>query len=367
VSTHFDPYHQSGGAQTRIRNLINFLSKENKVILLLPDKFSNEKFDVETCFFPEIHLQRRSSWYFSDFNIFLLKKVMEIVKNEKIDLVHVSFPWGVISLSILLRVPVVYDSHNVESQFMKIAVKSNDYPRIAKLLLPAFEKLQERLACKFCDYIISVSPVDMKIYSEIYGTDKNKMTLIPIGVDPFKITSKSRLKKKFGLGKGLAVVFHGTWDHKPNQVAFKEIENISKLFGNEVLFVLAGVGTRKYKKKNLVSLGEVDDMHGLLSACDIAIVPLSEGSGMRVKILEYFAAGLPVISTVKGIEGIEVDKEAIVVSSIGEMVQELKRLVKYKSLRFDLGKTGRKLLEQKYSEEAVGKRVLELYRRLADG
>jgi glycosyltransferase involved in cell wall biosynthesis len=367
VSTHFDPFHQAGGAQTRIRNLINFLNKENEVILLLPDRFSNEKFEVETRFFPEVHLFNRSSWYFSDLNIFLLKKVREIVKKEKVDLVHVSFPWGVISLSIVIGVPVVYDSHNVESQFMKIAVKSDDYPRITRFILPAFEKIQERLACKFCDHIISVSPVDMETYSRIYGTGKDKMTLIPIGVDPYKSGSKPKLKKKFGIGDGLAVVFHGTWDHKPNQGAFKEMERMSKLFGNGVKFVLAGTGTRRYRKGNLISLGEVEDIHELLSACDIAVVPLSEGSGMRVKILDYFAAGLPVVSTKKGIEGIEVSKEAIVVDSAEEMVSELKALIKDKKMRDSLGRAGKGLLEKRYSEKSVGNRISKLYKGIVNG
>lgn len=373
VSTHFDPFHQAGGAQTRIRNLIDYVKRENDVSLLLPNRFSKEKFDVETQFFPEVHIGGRSSWYFSDFNIWLGRKVRGLVREKGVDLVQASFPWGVISLSLSLNVPVIYDSHNVESEFMKIAVRSEGYPWLAKVLLPPFEKLQERLACKFCDHIISVSPVDMKTYSKIYGTDKDKMTLVPIGVDISRFRGlgpKSRLKGKFGLDKNkMAVVFHGTWEHKPNQAAFMEItERISKRCG-DVLFVLAGTGTKKWRRGNVISLGEVGDINKLLSACDIAIVPLSEGSGMRVKILEYFAAGLPVISTEKGIEGIgvEVGKGVIVVDSTEEMIVNINEFVGSKSLRKKIGEGGRKVVESNYTNKVVGGRLVELYRRLANG
>jgi len=52
-------------------------------------------------------------------------------------------------------------------------------------------------------------------------------------------------------------------------------------------------------------LGYVDDLSPLLEKTELFVVPLTSGSGIRVKILDAFAWGLPVVSTTVGREGIE--------------------------------------------------------------
>lgn len=61
---------------------------------------------------------------------------------------------------------------------------------------------------------------------------------------------------------------------------------------------------------NIQLVGEVDDVEGYYQSHDVFIVPIMEGSGTRLKILEAFSYGKLVLSTQKGIEGIEaIDKE----------------------------------------------------------
>ncbi|MGY6555912.1 MAG: glycosyltransferase family 4 protein, partial [Wenzhouxiangella sp.] len=50
--------------------------------------------------------------------------------------------------------------------------------------------------------------------------------------------------------------------------------------------------------------GSLPSLTGALSLADLAVVPLISGGGTRMKILDYFAAGVPVISTAKGCEGL---------------------------------------------------------------
>jgi glycosyltransferase involved in cell wall biosynthesis len=51
--------------------------------------------------------------------------------------------------------------------------------------------------------------------------------------------------------------------------------------------------------------GEVDDVRRVLADTTAVVVPLRAGSGTRVKVLEAFAAGLPVVSTTLGCEGLD--------------------------------------------------------------
>jgi O-antigen biosynthesis protein len=55
---------------------------------------------------------------------------------------------------------------------------------------------------------------------------------------------------------------------------------------------------------NLEMLGYVDDVRQPLSRYSVFVCPILSGSGVRVKLLEAFAAGIPVVSTVVGAEGL---------------------------------------------------------------
>jgi glycosyltransferase involved in cell wall biosynthesis len=58
-------------------------------------------------------------------------------------------------------------------------------------------------------------------------------------------------------------------------------------------------------------------------------VPLQDGGGTRMKILDYFAAGVPVISTSKGIEGIPVahEHEALIIDDFEEISAAIEELL----------------------------------------
>ena len=51
-------------------------------------------------------------------------------------------------------------------------------------------------------------------------------------------------------------------------------------------------------------LGFVDDIQPLFSSCAVFVCPIRSGSGVRVKLLEAFASGIPVVSTPLGAEGL---------------------------------------------------------------
>ncbi len=57
----------------------------------------------------------------------------------------------------------------------------------------------------------------------------------------------------------------------------------------------------------IVVTGGVEDTRPYLRLADVCAVPLQAGGGTRLKILEAFASGIPVVSTSKGIEGIEAE------------------------------------------------------------
>jgi glycosyltransferase involved in cell wall biosynthesis len=80
-------------------------------------------------------------------------------------------------------------------------------------------------------------------------------------------------------------------------------------------------------------------------------VPLLAGSGTRLKILEAWAAGLPVVSTTIGAEGLPVqhDREVLLADGSAAFAAAVSRLLTCKELRERLAVAGRSLLEKEFT------------------
>jgi glycosyltransferase involved in cell wall biosynthesis len=81
--------------------------------------------------------------------------------------------------------------------------------------------------------------------------------------------------------------------------------------------------------EDIYFVGSIDDLAEVIPAADLAVVTLQEGGGTRMKILDYFAAGVPVISTSKGIEGIPVENgvEALIIDDFDAISDAIENLL----------------------------------------
>ncbi len=96
--------------------------------------------------------------------------------------------------------------------------------------------------------------------------------------------------------------------------------------------------------------GEVADVSAELLAADIAVVPIRFGGGTRIKILEAFAHGIPVVSTTVGCEGLDiVDGEHLLVADDPDaFASACLRLYEDADLRASLVATARELWSSRY-------------------
>lgn len=124
----------------------------------------------------------------------------------------------------------------------------------------------------------------------------------------------------------------------------------------------------KFEESNVLSLGYVSDLFSTISLADIAIVPVLSGGGTKLKMFDYMNAGLPIITTRKGIEGINAkDKEqAIITESINEMVDAIASLSKNRQERERLGLNARRLVEKEYDWDIIGDKLVDTYRAIGE-
>jgi glycosyltransferase involved in cell wall biosynthesis len=94
-----------------------------------------------------------------------------------------------------------------------------------------------------------------------------------------------------------------------------------------------------------------------------AIVPLRTGGGTRLKILEAMAAGVPVISTTLGAEGLAVTpgKDILIADSPESWMGALDSLLNEQQWK-GISAAGRSLVESRYDWQVLGKSLFETYR-----
>mgnify|MGYP005843759171 CR=1 FL=1 len=112
-------------------------------------------------------------------------------------------------------------------------------------------------------------------------------------------------------------------------------------------------------------IGPVEDAIAALSQAKVAVVPLHAGSGTRMKILEAWAAGTPVVSTSLGAEGIPAaDGEHLLIADTPEtFAAAVSALLESAELRRRIGAAGRALYERQFTWPA-GWSKLENFLRL---
>lgn len=107
--------------------------------------------------------------------------------------------------------------------------------------------------------------------------------------------------------------------------------------------------------------GHLPDVDAILATSAACVVPLRMGGGTRLKILRAMALGTPVVSTGKGIEGLEVvdGREVLVADEPQAFAARVSRLLDDQDLAAALANRGHALVRSRYGWESIGARLEE--------
>jgi glycosyltransferase involved in cell wall biosynthesis len=246
----------------------------------------------------------------------------------------------------LPNVKLIYHAHNVEyllrqernSRFVVALTK-----RVEKYLLTA------------CDRSFAVSEDDRQRFFSLYGV---LPSLLPNGVDcnayfvpQAEIDS---VRERFGITDE-SILFMGLYGYPPNTEAVRFlIEEVMPGLHRQrpnLRLVVTGGGPPTAPPW-LINTGVISrrDLNAVLCACRIGVAPIFKGSGTRLKILEYAAAGLPIVTTRKGAEGLNLDADthALYAETATEFQQALHRLLSDSTLSKSLSLKARTFVRDNF-------------------
>jgi glycosyltransferase involved in cell wall biosynthesis len=114
--------------------------------------------------------------------------------------------------------------------------------------------------------------------------------------------------------------------------------------------------------------GYVADVRSLVGGSAVCVVPIRQGGGTRLKILEAMALGVPVVSTSKGAEGLAVTsgQHVLLADSPVEFAAQTLAVMQDAALRERLTTQARQLVEQVYNWHIIGRQFTELVEAAAD-
>jgi len=228
-------------------------------------------------------------------------------------------------------------------------------------------KQYEGRMCREFDAVLAVSQEDRLALEEAAGRPLD-ITVIPIAIDTDAIQPVMRRPD------ANHILHIGTMYWPPNIDGIEWFirEIYPHIRARQSGVVLDVVGARP--PQELIDLssngtginvtGYVRDTRPYLEQAGVFIVPLRAGGGMRVKILEALAQGLPVVSTTLGCEGIAVEpgRHLFIADNPQDFAQATLRVLENKNLADELGRNGRRLIETNYDYRVACHPLQDVYR-----
>ncbi len=192
--------------------------------------------------------------------------------------------------------PRIYNAHNCE---MHLYAQLHPHKKCQPI--HDIVRAAEHHMLKIADLVLYCNQEDLKAFRELAPDGRFEVLYVPHGIEPRVALPPAAFKDS-----AFRAVFIGS-GHPPNRQAAEFIAYKLAPALPDITFDIIGscLPEGRYAP-NLVRHGVVDDetKSRILASAQVALNPMVAGSGSNVKILEYFAYGLPVLSTSFGMRGI---------------------------------------------------------------
>jgi glycosyltransferase involved in cell wall biosynthesis len=274
--------------------------------------------------------------------------------------------------------PIVLDAHNIEGPLaidLAAAAVGGREARLRRATLAERLVKIESAAFERADQVWVPSERDARLAVHRYGTTT------PIEVVPNALDVDSYAGPPAGDEERLGatdptVVLTARFDYPPNAIAARFLveEVLPRLWERLPSARLQLVGSSPTgliraaaaQEPRIEVTGPVPEVTRFLARAFAVVVPLFHGGGTRLKVLEAFAAGTPVVATMKAVEGLDAVEGAHLVAaeSADEFVAALVALWTDQARAAGIAARAQRLVRERYSREVVCRCVASAIRTL---
>lgn len=390
--TPYLPYPPSSGGQIRTYNLLKYLSKHNNITLISLYKTEEEKKYLsqieKLC--SRIILCKRAEKPWQPINIlkavfgwhpFLVVRnfseeaqqvVKKLLTEEQFDVIHAETFYVMPHLPET-KTPVLLVEQTIEFQVYLHFVESLPFLIRPFFLLDIFKLTYwERYYWRKASLVSTVSLADLRKIHDL--EPHTNLSVVPNGAgeDMMTIPLVDRnLKKPI-----LLFVGHFSWlqNSEAAEILWNDIFPFVKKSLPGVQLIIAG---QKAKEKlrllnqldaHIIDLDpdDKDTVRKLYQEATLLIAPIHGPGGTRLKILAAMAAGLPIISTRTGIEGLDLvgNRDVLLAEKPEEFAQQIIHILQSPDIFTKIQKNAYTLVREKYNWEKIAEQLEQYYTTL---
>jgi len=387
--TPYVPYPPSSGGQIRTFNLLKYLSKKNQITLVCLYKNEEEKKYINTLYqyCQKIYPCKRAEkpWQiknilktiFSSLPFLIVRNysteakeiINYLLKNKKFDVIHAETFYVMPHLP-KTNIPIILVEQTIEYQVYQHFISN-----LLLIFRPFFYfdilklKRWERFFWQKANVVASVSKTDEKNIKEL--EPNLKTVIIPNGAGE-EMIAKTLPKKNL---QNPIILFQGNFYWLQNIEAanflIQKIYPLLKKTVPNIKVMISGQKADQIKSPpeiKIVNLNLNDNqlVKKIYQKATIFVAPIFGPGGTRLKILAAMAAGIPVISTKTGVEGLSVkDKTHILLANNAyAFVNSIRLLLNNKTLYESIQKNAYQLIKNQYNWANISQKLEKIYEKM---
>jgi glycosyltransferase involved in cell wall biosynthesis len=303
----------------------------------------------------------------------LVRTLRRLMRRYEIDIVHAHHYEGLlVARWARPNCPVVYDAHTTlesELPFYRLGLPTGLKRSVGR-------RLDRTLPAKAA-HVIAVSETIRARLLELGAVDPDRVDVIPSGVESrlFQVESENERR----VGDARVVAFAGNLGpHQGIEYLLKAFREVVRYRGDVQLLVVTGSPFAPYEgiarkldiRDSIVLRDDVfAELPSYLAGADVLINPRTEATGLPQKLLNYMAAGRPIVSFDGSASHLQDGKTALIVKSgdVRSMGAAILRLLDDQELSARLGLAAKEQAREEFDWDKRAAQVEAIYDRVLSG
>lgn len=295
--------------------------------------------------------------YYNNLNLIasiLIREGINIIQFDNLEPVILQG----IELSRLTGSKLVSEMHYVVRNLAKSLGAGSE--RLAEI-----EKIETEVG-KNIDHLICLSGDDQSYLAEFLSLGPDQISVIPSGVDCNEIEFHG---PDF---QSRNIIFLGNLYFKPNEEAVRIIKDVvyPELVKKGFQFTIGGDCPRELSEelsdKGFTFTGVIPNLNELFKSATVALAPIFEGTGMRIKLLNYLAAGIPVLTTSIATNGFSQKEAFIIEDDCTKYPDIILKLIESQKDIVSMSKKGHETIQKFYDWDIIAKRSINIYQKILE-